>query len=43
MLLHVVDDDDGDGVDDDFYRDGPQDPFLDLGWLSLGWKIFNIS
>ena len=39
----VEDDDDGDGDDDNFNRVGPQDTFLDLGWLSLGWKIFNIS
>ena len=39
----VEDDNDGDGVDNDFNRVGPQDTFLDLGWLSLGWKIFNIS
>ena len=43
MLLHAVDDDGGDDVDDDFNRVGPQDLFPDLGCLSLGWKIINIS
>ena len=31
------DDDDEDGVDDDFNWVGLQDPFPDLGCLSLGW------
>ena len=39
----VEDGDDEDGVDENFNRVGPQDPISDLGCLSLGWKIINIS